>query len=180
MRHPPLYHVFLNKLVQAPAASLVEAMRSAKNQNVRRLAASYLGGQAQTNADIAGLVVEAYRFDPDAAAVAWAGGPLFVPGLAWNKQQARALCGQLVRWQLWCERNNKQAEQRQIHNNLRSLSLARVAGYNSPGWQPVGTDRWLTVWAKVVGLAGLEQILEEQGVANQPRYQKILQAKRVE
>jgi len=157
------------------AERITSVMVSASDQNVRRQAAAYLAGMAQQgDQEVASAVIAAVKFDRQATEVAWKGGPLFVPGIAWKKEVARALVGQLIRWHVWCDRHAKKPELLQLHNNLRSLSLARAAGYQSPGWQQADTPRWLTAWGKVVGRAGLEKILKEQGVADNARYAAVL------
>ena len=178
---PQLQQSLAPAVMAQGADSLVNAMASAKNQNVRRQAAAYLGTLAQKgDKKVAGKVVEKYAFDAKAKDVPWKGGPLFVPGLQWDKENARALVGDLVAWHLWAERNKANngnamnALQTQIHNNLRSIQLARVAGYQSPGFQNVSTDRWLQTWGGTIGKDGLEKLLKAQGVDQEPRYKKIL------
>ena len=75
---------------------------------------------------------------------------------------------------LWCDVNNKQEEKNQLHNNLRSLALARVAGYKSPGWQNVDTNAWLLAWGSVVGRKGIEEILKEQDLIASGKYGEVL------
>ncbi|MDG2408417.1 MAG: DUF2330 domain-containing protein [Pirellulales bacterium] len=157
---------------------LVTAMRSAKDQNVRRQAAAYLGTLASggDTAELASAIVSAYAFDPAATDVPWQGGPLFIPGIDWRQEpaQARQLADQLIRWMLWCDRHGRAEQQRQIHNNLRSLNLARAAAYESPGWQAADAVVWLQVWRKVVGENQLEAMLTQQQVADSPRYRAAL------
>ena len=82
--------------------------------------------------------------------------------------------GHLIRWHLWCDRHDKKAEKKQIHNNIRSLALASVAGYQSPGFNEIDTPRWLVIWGKAVGREEIEEILEEQGVSDNARYASVL------
>ena len=151
---------------------LINVMATGKDQNVRRMAAAYLGTIAQRGeADkIAELVSEHYRFDNDAKQVPWHGGPLFVPGIAWSQGNARKLVGNLMRWYVWCDVNEKGEEQKQIHNNIRSLALARAAGYQSAGWQEAGVTQWLKAWSAVVGHDGVLDLLKEQGLDKDRRY----------
>ncbi len=154
---------------------LVETMVGAKDNNVRNRAAAYLGTMAQQgDKKVAPSVVAVYKFNPKAKQVPWQGGALWIPGIQWDQENARGLVGNLVAWHLWCDRNGQKAQLQQIHNNLRSLQLARAAGYQSPGFGQVGTDRWLTTWGQVVGRDGIEKILAAQGVAEEARYKKIL------
>jgi hypothetical protein len=106
--------------------------------------------------------------------VPWKEGALFLPAISWNKSDATKLVGELVRWMLWCDVNNKQEEKKQIHNNLRSVALANVAGYRSPGWQEVNADEWLVAWGAVVGRKGIEEILKEQGLSKSGKFEAAL------
>jgi hypothetical protein len=64
-------------------------------------------------------------------------------------------------------------EQTQIHNNIRSLGLARAAGYQSPGWQDVPTVEWLVVWGNAVGRDEVFEMLQDQGVES--KYGEVLE-----
>ena len=158
------------------ADKLTVAMAQAKDQNVRRQAAAYLATLAQQGSkdDVAKAVVKQYAFDPMAKEVPWNDGPLFVPGIQWDKENAKALAGDLVKWHLWCDINSKAAEQNQIHNNIRSLGLANAAGYQSPGFQNVGTVQWLQTWGKAFGKEELQGILAEQKVEDNAKYNAAL------
>ena len=155
---------------------LAKVMINGKDQNVRRIAAGYLGSVAQQGGakDVAAVVKTKLAFDAQAKEVPWNGGPLFVPGIKWSKENATELVGSLIRWNLWCDVNGKSQEQRQIHNNIRSLGLARAAGYQSPGWNNVDCVSWLQAWGKVVGKAGIEKILTEQNVLGTGKYDSAL------
>jgi len=155
---------------------LVEVMVNGKLPQVRRMAAGYLGAIANQGKreEVATSVVESLAFDAMAKDVPWKGGALFLPAISWDKPGATKLVGELVRWMLWSDVNNKQEERKQIHNNLRSLALARVAGYKSPGWQDVNTNAWLVAWSSVVGRKGIEEILEEQGLGGNGEYTAAL------
>jgi hypothetical protein len=155
---------------------LVEVMVDGEVAQVRRMAAGYLGAIAKQGKreEVANSVVESLVFDEMAKDVPWKGGALFLPAISWNKPDATNLVGELVRWMLWCDVNNKQEERNQIHNNLRSLALARVAGYKSPGWQDVNTNAWLVAWGSVVGRKGIEKILEEQDLGENGKYSASL------
>ena len=82
---------------------------------------------------------------------------------------------QLIRWQLWCDIQKQQDSIRQIHNNIRSLALARAAGYQSPGWREVGVNSWLKAWGDVVGKDGIRKILDEQNVLQNKQYAAVLE-----
>ena len=178
IRMPELQPALGPMILAQNKQDLVNAMRSAKDQNVRRQAAAYLGTLASGGdaTEIASAIASAYAFDPAATDVPWQGGPLFIPGIDWQQDpaQARQLADQLIRWMLWCDRHGRAEQQRQIHNNLRSLNLARAAGYESPGWQAADAVVWLQVWRKVVGEDQLEAMLTQQQVADSPRYRAAL------
>ena len=55
------------------------------------------------------------------------------------------------------------------------MGLARAAGYQSPGFQEVGTDQWLRIWGQAAGKTELKEMLEIQGVDGDPRYAKLLE-----
>ncbi len=156
---------------------IAKVMVHGKDQNVRRIAAGYLGSIAQQGAakKVAEVVKSSLVFVPSAKIVPWDGGPLFIPGIQWSKEDATELVGSLIRWNLWCDIKGKTQEQRQIHNNIRSLGLARAAGYQSPGWNNVDCVSWLKAWGQVVGKAGIEKILQEQDVLGNDRYDGALQ-----
>ncbi len=161
-------------LAQGPQA-MCKVMLTHHANDVRWSATAYLGTMAMQGDDsVAGHVADAYRFSNEVEQVPWHGGPLYIPSISYTQEAARDLCGQLVRWHLWCERKGLGEEQNQIHNNLRSLELARMAGYESPGWDDIGTDQWLLTWGRTVGKVALRAILEEQGVAAEARYKKLV------
>ena len=102
---------------------------SRSHQKVRFQATAYIGTLVQQgNKKVGAAVAKAYEFDADAKNAPWHGGPLYVPGIQWQKEDATALVGNLIAWHLWCDRNGKTSEQQQIYNNLRSVGLSRVAG----------------------------------------------------
>ena len=150
-------------------------MLTAEENQVRRLAAGYLGAAAQGNSpEVAKVLNGLLQFDPEAKNVPWEGGALFVPGMQWGKEDARILVGGLIRWYLWCELNDRKTEQSQLHNNLRSLGLARAAGYQSPGWRETGLMGWLEAWGAAAGKKEIEAILTQQNVHNKPKYAALL------
>jgi len=179
-RVPQLQGTLAPMILRRESKELIQAMATHPDQQVRRMAAAYLATKVQQDAklyqEVAQGVLEAYRFDPKARNVPWQGGPLFIPALQWQKEQARALVGTLVRWYLWCERQGRTGRDiLPIENNLRSIQLARAAGYQPFGRRVPGAVGWLQTWGQVVGRAGIRQILEEQGLLQQPKYSRVLQ-----
>lgn len=176
MQVPQLQKSIAPAILAKGADALVAAMTDASDQNVRRQAAGYLGTlAAQQDDSVPKAVVGAYVFDSSANDVPWKGGPLFVPGLNWDESDARSLAGNLIAWHLWCDRKGRSAEQRQIHNNLRSLALARAAGYESPGFREADTVSWLTAWGKARGKEAVRELLAQQGVLDTPKYANVLE-----
>ncbi|MEC8338158.1 MAG: DUF2330 domain-containing protein [Planctomycetota bacterium] len=178
VRTPQLQQALSPMILASKPEELVATMQRAKEGDVRRQAAAYLSTLATSGdaSQIASTVATACNFDPLRTDVPWQGGPLFIPGLAWQEHpiNARLLVDQLIRWMLWCDRHGRAAEQAQIHNNLRSLSLARAVGYRSPGWQTADTVTWLRAWRALVGDETIRSMLEQQQVGNNPRYRAAL------
>ena len=176
MKVPQLQKSLVPAIMAMGSDKLVSAMVTAKNQNIRRQAAAYLGTLAnQGDKTVAKAVADAYKFDAKAKEVPWSGGPLFIPGLKWDKENSQALVHSLVGWHLWCDLKKQNAQQKQIHNNLRSLQLAAAAGYQSPGFQEVGTDRWLEIWKAAAGKEKLKEIFDALNVTDQARFKKFLE-----
>jgi len=172
---PALQSALAPAILAFGSNKLISVMTSAKDQSVRRQAAAYIGAIAsQGDKKAPGMVVQNFQFSPVKKDVPWKGGPLFVPGLQWSKEDAKALAANLLQWHLWCDINNRAAEKKQIHNNIRSLSLAGKAGYTSPGFQEVDTPKWLAIWAEAYGAGEVRAMLKAQGVEDKPRYTAVL------
>ncbi|MBL4849717.1 MAG: hypothetical protein JKY65_29665 [Planctomycetes bacterium] len=169
-RHPVLHPALKKAITARGSKGLIKVLVTHSNQSTRRIAASYLGLLASRgDKTVASGVIAAYGFDRKAASVPWKGGPLFLPGIAWSKDDARALVAELVRWVVWSEVHNRADLLRQLHNNLRSIGLANVAGYR-PNWSNQSAKGWLTSWKAVVGQAGIDAILKEQGLESDGRF----------
>ncbi len=178
-RVPHLQGTLAPMILRRGVAELVNSMTKHPDQNVRRMAAAYLATKVQRDpklyTEVVQAALKAYKFDPQARNVPWQGGPLFIPAVQWKKDDARALAGTLVRWYLWCEHRGLGNDLRPIENNLRSIQLARAAGYEPFGRRPPGAVGWLQTWGQVVGKAGIRQILQEQGLLDRPKYSQVLQ-----
>ena len=98
----------------------------------------------------------------------------FIPNIQWDKDNSRALVGNLIRWHVWCDMNNKGEEQNQIHNNIRSVALIQAAGYANPGWNNVGTVQWLQSWKQAVGNDGIRELLTDVGALENRKYAAVL------
>jgi hypothetical protein len=167
-------------ILERPLDELIAVLRRPSDA-LRQQAAGYLATRANRNPKeaeaIARSIVKLYAFDAKAKEEPWKGGALFVPALRWTAADAKTLVGHLLAWHLWADQRKDVNLQRQLHNNMRSLELARVAGYASPGWQDVGTAAWLTIWAKAYGADETIAILRAQGLDKDARYRGAVDAK---
>ncbi|MEM9494293.1 MAG: hypothetical protein AAGC55_34425, partial [Myxococcota bacterium] len=112
-RNPQMGNELQGRILALGSKPLTRAMVRSGDTNVRRMAASYLGALANRgDKTVARRVVSALRFRPGAKAEPWQGGALFLPALKWSQADGRALVGNLLRWHLWAERNQKRA----LHN----------------------------------------------------------------
>ncbi len=146
-----------------------------ENQAARRLAAGCLATlAAQGELDAATPVLTALRFAPKAERVPWTGGPLFLPGLAWTKPEARELLRNLIAWHVWCDDRGLTAEKRQIHNNLNSWALANLLSFSMPGGDGGDPAVWLEVWDAVEGPGAAARLLEAQGLGDQRRFRRFV------
>lgn len=148
---------------------LAKVMVSAKDMNVRFLAAQYLGGQP----DAATATINVYAFSLDTDIAPWDGGPLYVPGIQWKKEDGEKLVTNLLKWGVWCERAGKSTEIQQISNNLNSIQLARNVGYEM-NWNTRDMVGWLKIWGKAKGKAVVEEILKANKAETDDRYKGVL------
>jgi hypothetical protein len=158
---------------------LSQVMIHAKEINVRQMAASYLATYAQQKGEpgaesVAAAVNRIYAFTPGATELPWAGGPLYIPGIPWTKTPATRLVGNLIAWYLFCERKGLTEGKQQISNNLNSLGLGNVVGYQA-NWGDQGALTWLQIWKNVAGRDAVKQMLADQGVESDPKYQSVIQ-----
>ncbi|MCG8586236.1 MAG: DUF2330 domain-containing protein [Pirellulales bacterium] len=157
------------------AEKLASVLTSGSDMKVRQAAAGYLGALFNSgDKGVPAAVIKTYKFDPEAKEVAWKGGPLYVPGIRWDKENATELIDNLIRWHLFCDLHGKDSEKQQIHNNLFSTSLFPVVGLERPNWQGKDTIRWLQAWAKVVGKDKMKELLKEQKADDNDKYKKIV------
>jgi len=160
-------------VLSAGSQPLIRAMLQSKKQDVRRQAAGYLASLAQSPDQaevVVADIVKDLKFDRSSKEPPWHGGPLFVPGIQWKSNDARKLVDNLIRWHLWADENELAAVQQQVNNNLRSLMLARVAGYQVPSSSE--SIEWLKSWKRVVGREELERLLSEQHL--EEKYSELL------
>jgi hypothetical protein len=171
---PELQQALIQPILAAGADELAKTMTQAEDMEVRRQAAAYLGTLGSQDYEAAAkAVIAIYAFDAKAKKAPWDGGPLYVPSIQWNKELGTELVNNLVTWNVWCEENEKSQEQQQIYNNLRSISLAQVVGYQVAG--DTGAVAWLTTWEKIVGKERIEKMLTELGVADKAKYKQFVE-----
>ena len=173
IRVPQLQAALATPILASGPKPLIEAMVGAEDTNVRRQATAYLATLSMQGDDrVAGSVVDVYRYKPGETSVPWQGGPLYVPAISWPKVEARQLTKNLIKWLVFCERKGLAGETRQIHNNLRSIALARAAGYQLRG---SGDSRsWFKTWGQTFGRKSLEAIFDQQRVTNQDPFRQVL------
>ena len=177
IRVPQLVQALAPAITAFGPEKLCAVVYDSADNNVRRTAAGYLGtlAQAGQGTDVSDAVIASVQFDAQATEVPWKGGALFVPNIQWDKENATALVGNLIRWHVWCDQNEKNEEQVQIHNNIRSVALIRAAGYGNPGWQDVGTVQWLQAWKTAVGADGIRELLTDVGALENKKYASLLE-----
>jgi hypothetical protein len=142
---------------------LLHAMLTSDDSDVRRTAAGYLatlGLSADASKSIASDIAAALAFTPTATQSPWAGGALFIPNISWQAAEAHRLVDNLIRWHLWADRNKDSDVQRQITNNLNSVTLAQAAKYQITAYSH--TEAWLKSWKKVVGVKAMRELLAQQ------------------
>ncbi len=175
LRVPELQTALAPAILAFGPEKLVDVMTTSDDNDIRRMAAAYLGtmaAQGESRA-VAEQIVAGIQFDPQAEQPPWKGGALFLPGISWGKEEAQELVGQLVRWMIWADRHGDGESVQQIENNLRSVALANIAGYQMV-WDGNGVRPWLLSWGKVVGRDGIRTILAEQKLLDERRYASIL------
>jgi hypothetical protein len=146
---------------------LADVLTRGADQQVRRGAAAFLATQALQGQQeaVAAAVARVYRFRPGAETAAWEGGPLFVPGMSWEGDEACALVRSLISWMLWGELHERGDVANQVQNNLWSMGPAQAA-WNLGSRNPYGgsaATQWVRAWAHLAGLEEARMILAEQG-----------------
>jgi hypothetical protein len=148
------------ELAALPAKTLLNAMLTSSNQQVRQQSASFLGAKGK---GVSQLVVNALRFNNAAKKTPWNGGAHYLPTARWITNSATAVANHLLRWMLWAEKKNDQATMRVAANNLRSTVIASAAGYslgtNSAAFYT--TEYWLGLWTKSFGAKAAERVMRD-------------------
>lgn len=141
---------------------------------VRQQAAAVLGSmgtEAEDHARLASKVIASLAFDADRKTVPWHGGPLFLPGITWSKENSQRAIEQLLTWWLWCEQRDLQNEHNVIANNL--WVFTQPAGVTHRG---NALDSWLLDWGRQNGHKQLRAMLARTGSTNRERLAEQLKA----
>ena len=134
--NPQLGAIVQPVIMASGADSLAKVMIGATDMGVRQTAAAYLASLgARDGASVGAKVVDSYAFDGQARAVPWQGGPLYIPSIPWQRDQARALMTHLVHWLGWATQHKQTAEAQKILINLGSVGLQGAAGVRLPSFR---------------------------------------------
>jgi len=172
-RFPTLAPALGPLLAKSDSSELVAAMLTARGNQARRQAASYLAAQGQgaTKGAAMAATIDGLRFERGDDKVPWAGGALYVPSIQWGRKAALDLVGELIAWHVYCDLNGLTQERSKVVNNLASVGLIRQAGLNRVGYQ---TDQMLLNYGRVAGRSAVASILERTGARNHSRFDHIL------
>ena len=143
-------------------------MMSSTDDAIRQKAAGYVGTLEQGgDKTVAKAVATSVAFDPQAEAVPWSGGALFIPALNWradNGDVAKSLVRHLLAWHVWCQQKRQVEEVKKINIVLGSTSLAGAAGYAPLGQSGITSEQWLVAWRKAVGEDQVAKLLAPQNL----------------
>ena len=161
-------------LLKVEPGRLAATLLKSDNQELRRQAAAWLATQKQhQNANVEQAVIKSLVFSSEEKSVPWKSGPLYVPALNWNKEQAISLISELTAWYVWCSANEQSAELSKIHTNLYSRQLMSAAGFEQV---PTDVKEWLNVWKNVIGDEAMEELMSRTGYRFTPaKFEKIEQ-----
>ncbi len=169
MRSPQYERFLAGPIVAQGGAALVKQMLTHEDQEVRRKAAGFVGTAAQAGEKtVAADIAAALAFQADAEKVPWEGGPLFIPGIDWNQNQAEAkqLAQNLIAWHVWCgdSKENGRTPQDQRHARQRQpLQRRRLQQPRPRGRQQ--RARWVAAWQEAAGQEAVDTLLAPQGLA---------------
>lgn len=163
-----------NELNTAIAAygevELIKVMQTAKSDTTRYRATQVLGGLAAgTDNTVAESMIAAYAANPDAKTYPWKGGALYLPNVAYTKEQAQDLLGNLIGWGLWLESTKPDGykqQLQQIYNNLYSVGLLNRAGMGRP--RSVSAKGWFELWKSAAGESKSNALLKAWKMGGNP------------
>lgn len=162
-QNPQLQQTLLETVLGFGPDPLLRTMLTAPDPNARFMAASFAATLGQRERDrVVKATLPLYAFDPKASAVPWAGGPLYIPSLQYQAQEARLLVDGLLGWMIFAAEREKAEEVNQVLNNLRSVGLMGMAGI-AISWSEQTPADWLRTYKKSLGKAELEKLLAKSG-----------------
>lgn len=167
---------FINFLQSFPLSNLLNLQFSLPANQGRQTIAKIVGGIARNGQTekTCNALLDTLKFRPGEDEVPWKGGALFLPRIQYNQQQAKSVAKTLIKWIVWAKRNGRSEAINQIHNNLRSVSLARTAGYDTIRSRSGNASSWLRQWKDAFGEEEVRTILNEQNALNHSAFQRIL------
>ncbi len=177
-RNRTLRNLLDETIVGFGAKRLAKVLLDARGISVRRTAAAFLGSIARQNGagSVISSLMERLKFRTGAENVPWEGGPLFLPGVQWQKVKKKAgkLVHTLIEWKVWvAERNDldKKKIDGQINNSLFNAGLRQAVGHPRMRLSAV---EWLRVWRRLAGPLAVRKILLKQGLTNKKPYSKLV------
>ncbi|MEE9312756.1 MAG: hypothetical protein V3V10_10145, partial [Planctomycetota bacterium] len=172
---PMLSGPLTDVILQAPISKLTGIMMKDTDISVAQMAAAYLATIGQQQADeVANATIEALACPAGASEVCWKSGALWVPSIKWDKEHGTALVTNLMDWGLWCVANNKSDLLGNVVNNLNSINLNSVVGYDiiysedMPGW--------VTSIGKAIGKNKMQELLLKHNLIDNSKFAKALNA----
>lgn len=175
LKIPVLQGPLTEVILQTPISELTDVMMKDKEMNVAQMAAAYLAtiGQQQPD-EVANATIEALVCPAGTTEVSWKSGALWVPNIKWSKETGTALVTNLMDWGLWCIANSKSDLLGNVVNNLNSINLNRIVGYNIV----YGNDMsaWVTSTGKAIGKDNMQELLLKHNLIEDQKFAKALNA----
>jgi hypothetical protein len=138
--NPDLQQTLATQILKTKPAVLANVLMTSNDSVVRQQAAAWLATMKARNVEgVNAAVIEAVKFDKTSKAVPWGEGPLYIPGLNWEKTEAALLINELTAWYVICSKQQDAAQSSKIITNLNSLQLMNAAGFSQV---PSGVLNW--------------------------------------
>ena len=171
--NPDLQQTLAPQILKTKPAVLANVLMTSNDSVVRQQAAAWLATMKARNVEgVNAAVIEAVKFDKTSKAVPWGEGPLYIPGLNWEKTEAVLLINELTAWYVICSKQQDAAQSSKIITNLNSLQLMNAAGFRQV---PSDVLDWLTIWPgsdggsdETHGLPISADVAGTDGALNQP------------
>lgn len=160
-KNPELQQSAAKLILTTKPADLASVLMTSANTDVRRQAAAWLATMKSQNvAGVNAAVIEAVKFTKAAEAPPWGDGPLFIPGVNWEKAEAIELINELSVWYLTCSKRDQSNQCSKIITNLNSRQLMSAAGFSHV---PSNVTEWLTIWHGVIGGEEMDVLTQRSG-----------------